>query len=380
VAVNEGTGYLLFGHGRVEELNRAFGAGEPPPENVTIAPTGDWLIPVILGISLDPDTAKAYLVADNRLVELGGWNEEALANVLRTLAATGEEALLGTGYDGDDVDRLMQMILPLEGVDEEGAFDKLDRAEEIQAKWQVRSGDLWLIPSKGESDAHRLLCADATVSFAWDGLCAGREGKWVWIDPPYGVEYVGKTKDSLTINGDQRELIHALLVGSFQAADPHMENGCPVYVAHPGQAFDIFHAAFQASGWHFHQQLIWTKNVMVLGHSDYHYKHEGILYGWKGQGRYWYGGRDKVTVFEVDRPGRSAEHPTMKPISLIVTHLRNSSRKGEMGFDFFLGSGSTMVAAEQCGRICYGMDIEPKYCAVALERMEAMGLEPRRSG
>ena len=115
---------------------------------------------------------------------------------------------------------------------------------------------------------------------------------------------------------------------------------------------------------------------MVLGHCDYHWQHESILYGWKGSGRFWYGGRDKITVFDIDRASRLAEHLTMKPLDLIMPHLVNSSRIGETGIDPFLGSGSTLLAAERTGRLCRGMEIEPKYVAVTLERARQADMKP----
>lgn len=117
---------------------------------------------------------------------------------------------------------------------------------------------------------------------------------------------------------------------------------------------------------------------MVLGRCDYHYKHETILYGWKGKNRRWYGERDQVSVIEVERPKASELHPTMKPLGLIEATLKNSSRPGDLGFEPFGGSGSTLLAAEQLGRLCCATEIEPKYCAVILERLSSAGLDPRR--
>ena len=135
-----------------------------------------------------------------------------------------------------------------------------------------------------------------------------------------------------------------------------------------------FAQAFVAVGWRFHETLAWVKDSMVLGHSDYHYQHEPIIYGWKGKNRPWYGGRDKVSVIEIPRPKRSEDHPTMKPVALVEHCLENSSKPRDVGYDPFLGSGTAMIAAEKLGRVCYGMEIEPRYVDVAVRRwMNATG-------
>jgi DNA modification methylase len=118
-----------------------------------------------------------------------------------------------------------------------------------------------------------------------------------------------------------------------------------------------------------HQQLVWAKDSMVLGHSDYHYKHEPILYGWKpGAAHYFTGDRTKTSLLEFDRPKASVEHPTMKPVGLWAELIKNSSKAGDVVLDTFLGSGTTLIACEQLNRTCYGMEIEPKYCHVIIER------------
>jgi DNA modification methylase len=125
-----------------------------------------------------------------------------------------------------------------------------------------------------------------------------------------------------------------------------------------------------------HESLVWVKDSMVLGHSDYHYQHEPILYGWKGKNRHWYAGRDQVSIFEIPRPKRSTEHPTMKPVELVEAHLVNSTRKNDRVYDPFLGSGTTLVACERLGRQGCGVELDPIYFAVVLQRLAEMGLDP----
>lgn len=237
-----------------------------------------------------------------------------------------------------------------------------------------------------ELGPHRLMCGDATNPADVAALVAGHAAQAVWTDPPYGVEYVGKTAKALTIANDAAAGLQALLTAGFQAADPVLEPGAPFYVAAPaGPRGTDFRSALSAVGWTFHQTLIWVKDAMVLGHSDYHYRHEDVLYGWKpgpgrsGRGRHkgsrWYGDNAQTTVFEVARPKRSAEHPTMKPVELIAPMLANSTRPGDTVYDPFAGSGSTLIAADGLQRRAFLMELDPGYCDVIRDRWHAWNTE-----
>lgn len=189
-------------------------------------------------------------------------------------------------------------------------------------------------------------------------------------------------------NAHRPRSLDEVVGGGLAAMTFALEPGAPFYIAHPAGALALtFMELVRDAGWKVHQILVWVKDSMVLGHADYHYKHEPILYGWtpgpgrSGRGDHegsrWYGDNSQTSVFAVDRPKRNAEHPTMKPPELIAMMMRNSSRPGEVVIDCFSGSGSTLVAAEQTGRHGYGIELEPKYVAVAIERLAGMGLEPR---
>ena len=198
--------------------------------------------------------------------------------------------------------------------------------------------------------------------------------------PPYGVGYVGKTKDALTIENDgwgADALVAAVFVNALDAVNP----GAPFYCASPaGSRSFTFWRAIVDAGWQFHEELVWVKDSMVLGHSDYHFRHEPILYGYapgegrSGRGKHagsrWFGDHSQTTVLEYDRPKRSSEHPTMKPVALVAAMLANSTPVGGSVLDPFSGSGSTIIAAEQLGRRCYAMEIDPRYVAVAIKRWE----------
>lgn len=210
----------------------------------------------------------------------------------------------------------------------------------------------------------------------------------LWTDPPYGVSYVGKTADALEIHNDGPNA-PAVLLAALRTVTPFLEPGAPFYLASPaGTLATDLRLALREAGWPLHQALVWAKDRFVLGHSDYHYQHEDILYGWvpgpgrSGRGDHagsrWYGDHAQTSVLRVDRPSRNAEHPTMKPPDLIALCLQNSSPPKALVLDIFAGSGSTAVAAEQTGRLGYGIEIDPGYVAVILQRLTDMGLEPRR--
>lgn len=243
-----------------------------------------------------------------------------------------------------------------------------------------------------ELGAHRLVCGDAADPEVLALLMRGEIAELMWTDPPYGVNYVGGTADALTLTNDDAAGLPALLRNCFGAVDSVLEPGGRFYVAAPGGPRGTdFRLAIADVGWVFHQSLVWAKDQFVLGHSDYHFQHEDILHGWKpehedvlygwkpgagrvGRGNHpgsrWYGGNACTSVFCVDRPRSSGEHPTMKPVALIGQHLRNSSRDGDVVLDPFAGSGSTLIAAEQEGRVARCVEIDPRYCDVIRARYE----------
>ena len=161
-------------------------------------------------------------------------------------------------------------------------------------------------------------------------------------------------------------------------ADDVLAQGAAIYVAHPAGALSVtFGNAFIQRGWRLHETLIWVKDSMVLGHSDYHLKHESIIFGYKpGEGRYgrggkgWYGRDDEVSVFEMPRPKSSEDHPTMKPVALVDQMVRNSCPQGGLVYEPFSGSGTTIIACERSGRRCHAMELDPIYCDVAVKRWE----------
>lgn len=228
---------------------------------------------------------------------------------------------------------------------------------------------------------HRLLCGDSTNERDVAQLMQDDSADAMWTDPPYGVSYVGKTADALTIENDGAEGLEELLADAFGRADDALKPGAPVYVAHPAGALSLtFLQQFLATGWRLHETLIWVKDSFVLGRSDYHYQHEPILYGYTagGEGRRgrggengcWYGDNAQASVFQVARPKRSVEHPTQKPVPLVAQMLHNSTLAGQIVYEPFGGSGSTLIACERLRRRCYVVELSPVFADVILRRWE----------
>lgn len=194
-------------------------------------------------------------------------------------------------------------------------------------------------------------------------------------DPPYNVDYEGKTKDKLKIENDKKDdaSFFEFLSDAFENAADALKPGGVWYIFHADSEGENFRRAAREKLGKVRQCLVWNKNTIVLGRQDYQWKHEPCLYGWKeGDAHYFVDDRTQATVINEDKPARSAEHPTMKPVKLISRFIRNSTRPGETVLDPFGGSGSTLIACEQLGRTCYTMEFDPKYCDVIIDRWEKL--------
>jgi DNA modification methylase len=320
-----------------------------------------WSEIAVTFVDVDPDRAKRIVLADNRTNDLAAYDDEALAELLLELPS-----LEGTGYDQAALDELLDELAPPPLEEEE--------VPAAPAEPRTRPGDLY------ELGPHRLICADAREPSTYDRLLGGERPRLVWTDPPYGVSYEGKTRARLRIQYDGGGGLRELLEASFAAIDAALAPGAPLYVAAPGGPLGLtFGAAFCEAGWLLRQTLVWVKDAMVLGRSDYHYAHEQILYGYKpGPGRLgrggrgWHGDDSQTTVLEFDRPRASREHPTMKPPELVESCLRNSSRRREAVLDPFAGSGSTLIACERAGRRARLVELDPGYCDVICARYERL--------
>ena len=292
----------------------------------------------------------AYALADNATAELSSWDEDLLQVQLEGLKDL--EANLG-------VLGLPKVKTNLDDIKEAEDFD--------ENKVKVKAGQLWMLGN------NKLLCGDANDVNSYERLLGEDKADCVWTDPPYGVAYVGKTADALTIENDNLSIpeMAAFLTSIFNLVVDSTKPGAAWYVAAPhGRVGLAFSQALDSLDVWRHS-LVWVKNTLVMGRADYHYKHEVIYYGWTPGGPHkWTGDRKQDTLFHFDKPARSEEHPTMKPVALIAAMIANSTAPDDVILDPFIGSGSTLLAAEQLGRRCYGIDIEPKYCAATITRWQ----------
>jgi DNA modification methylase len=218
---------------------------------------------------------------------------------------------------------------------------------------------------------HRLMCGDSADFGSVEKLMDGKLCDMVLTDPPYGVAYVGKTKDALTIENDEcdEDKLTENVSNWFGNAYTVSRDGAYwIATVPPGPLHLIFASEFKKLGV-LRQIMVWVKNSLVMGHSEYHYRHEPILFGWKpGGDRLKNTDRTKDTVWEFDRPQRSDLHPTMKPVEMWCYAINNHTESGDLLYEPFSGSGTTHIACEKTNRICYGMELSPKYCDVIVNR------------
>ena len=365
--LDERTNRLVAGHGRVQALRVSRKKGEAPPQGIEER-DGEWFVPVLRGWASRSDTeASAYLVASNHLTTKGGWENSDLLEMLQELDK--QAALEGTGYGSEDLDALLKSVA-LEQEAAEGKTDP-DEVPEVGDAGSVRLGDLY------ELGEHRLLCGDSTRESDVDLVLGGKQADLVWTDPPYGVSYESKAGK---VHNDGADQLAPLLKGAFASCFRAMKPGAFIYVAHPAGGHQLtFYDEIRSAGFRYKAQLVWVKDSLVLGHSDYHFRHEPISYamkpaesGRRGRGGSgWYGDDAQTSVFEVPKPKRSEDHPTMKPIELVEAMMKNSSAPGHVVFEPFSGSGTTLMACERLGRSARAIELDPVYVNRTIARWEA---------
>lgn len=328
-----------------------------------------WTTIAALVLDDDEATSAAFALADNRTSELGSYDEADLLALIRTVGDLDPSMLADAGWSEDAVRELVDRIDPALPDEPPGDDAPAPPAEPIS-----RPGDVWVL------GGHRLVCGDATDVGAYDALLGSEKVSCVWTDPPYGVAYVGKTADALTIENDNlsEDDLRDFVRAAFGAALAATKGGACWYVASPARPLHLVFGEVLHEAGVLRQTLIWVKDSMVLGRSDYHYKHEPIYYGWTpGAAHDWLGDRTQTSVIEVARPTRSTEHPTMKPVDLIVRCLNNSAPRGGLVLDPFGGSGSTLMACEYTGRRARLIELDPRYVDVIARRwQEFTGAKP----
>ena len=303
-------------------------------------------IPIILANEWTEEQKAEFLIKDN--VGFGEWDWNQLQSE----------------WDTDKLDEWgLELPVDLSVKELESEEDNFD-VPEGGIETNIVLGDLFEI---GE---HRLLCGDSTCSDTVAKLMNGEIADMCHTDPPYNIDYEGGSKKREKIANDKLEDFPQFLYDVYTTISTALKKGGAIYVWHASSETHNFIQQFLNAGFLFKSYIVWNKNNSTFGRSDYHWKHEPCIYGWlDGASHKWYGDRKQTTVWDIERPSRSDEHPTMKPIPLCCKPLENSSKIGDIILDVFLGSGSTMVASHQLKRKCYGMELDPKYCQVILERM-----------
>lgn len=375
---------IIAGHGRLMAAKR-LGLAE---------------VPVIVLDHLSDAQRRAYILADNRLALDAGWDEGLLAAELADLQAEGFDLGL-TGFNDDEISGLLDQA----GGEEDGPAGDEDDVPDVPPRPVSRRGDVWILGK------HRLICGDSTNLSDIERLVADEPVECLWTDPPYNVAYEG-TAGSIKNDDMEDGAFRQFLLDAFVCAFTVMKAGGAAYVAHADTEGYNFRGAFRDAGFKLSGCLIWRKNSLVLGRSDYQWQHEPILYGWKeGAAHRWYGARNKTTMVEFEgglfeqigdrqyqitigeqtlivegdnltvrearpsviteeKPKRNAEHPTMKPVPLIERFLLNSTKTGDTVLDLFGGSGSTLIACEKLGRRARLCELDEKFVDVIVRRWQ----------
>lgn len=312
-------------------------------------------------VNFDKNKEKLLNIALNKIS--GEWDYQKLEALLQELKLDDFDTNL-TGFDFDEVDEILKDVTG----SKEDNFDIDSAYEEIEEPI-TKPGDIWILGK------HRLMCGDSTQKNDIMRLINNQEADMILTDPPYNVDYVGKTAEALKIKNDNMSdnQFYEFLKKVFENMYGVTKEGASIYVFHADTEGLNFRKAFKDSGYKLAECLIWKKDCFVMGRQDYQWQHEPILYGWKeGTAHYFINDRTQSTILEFDRPKQSTLHPTMKPIDLIAKLIKNSSKENDIILDLFGGSGSTIIAAEQLNRNCYTMELDPKYCDVIVKRWETL--------
>ena len=311
-------------------------------------------------LKLDFEGAKAdaYVIIDNKLNEMSEWDIPILVDLIKEIEQSNFDVSL-TGFDEDEISNLFSNADVKEGKD-----DNFDVNKALEEATFVKPGDLWQLGK------HRMLCGDATNSEDLTKLMGNEKANLVVTDPPYNCSYEGGTgmkiiNDSWT---DSKKF-YDFLLSAFKNAYDNLADGSAFYCFHSdAEKVNFFNATINA-GFHYSTTCIWVKNSLVIGRMDYQMRHEPVIYAFKNTAKHkFYGDRKQTTVWEFDRPIKSKLHPTTKPIPLVSYPIKMSSQENGIVLDLFAGSGSTLIACEQMNRICYSMELDPKYASVIIRR------------
>ena len=305
-------------------------------------------VPCIVADDLTDKQIKAYRLADNKVAEFSEWDFDLLSEELNALD---DFDMCEFGFEIEDVEFEVQEVIEAEIPE--------------QVETRCKRGDVWKLGK------HRLMCGDSTSITDVETLMNGEKADMLLTDPPYNVDYEGGT--GLKIQNDSMEdgNFRQFLIDAFVAGNAVMKNGAAFYVWHADSEGFNFRWACKEAGWKVRQCLIWNKSSLVMGRQDYQWKHEPCLYGWKeGASHLWTSDRKQTTVIDFDKPQRNGEHPTMKPVGLFDYQIKNNTKRDHIVLDLFGGSGTTIIACEQNGRVGYSMEFDEHYCDVIIQRWE----------
>lgn len=306
-------------------------------------------VPCVRLDHLTDEQRREYAIAHNATAELSEWDLDILPDELAELNLSDFD--FDFGIEGQEENEIVEDEAP--EVDEEN--------EPI-----TKPGDIWLL------GRHRLMCGDSTDKATVEMLMDGKKANLVVTDPPYNVNYEG-TAGKIKNDNMDNDSFYQFLFDSFTNMEHAMADDASIYVFHSDTEGLNFRKAFADAGFYLSGCCIWKKPSLVLGRSPYQWQHEPCLFGWKKSGKHkWYAGRKETTIWEFDKPKKNSDHPTMKPIALISYPIKNSSMSNCIVLDPFGGSGSTLIACEQLDRICYTMELDPKYCDVIIKRWETL--------
>ena len=337
------TNWVLDGHGRLGALRRMAAGGEAIPP-----------LPVVYVKCKDEAEAKEILLKLNS--QYGKMTAESVKDFLGDLEIDFEDLALPGGF--------LDLKVEFDDLETQGDDDAPEA--DMESEPDSQRGEMY------ELGNSILMCGDSTsaddVAILMTG---GGQADLCLTDPPYNVTYEGKTKEKLKIQNDSMgdATFRQFLVSAFTNMRDNMKDGAAFYIWHADLEGFNFRGACHDVGFEVKQCLIWNKNSLVLGRQDYQWKHEPCLYGWKDGGKHaWYNDRKQTTVIDCKRPSVSAEHPTMKPVELFEYQIKNSTKAGDVVLDLFGGSGTTIIAAERCGRKARVMELDPHYCDVIRKR------------
>ena len=334
-------------------------------------------VPVIF-VDLSPEQAKLLNLALNKIS--GDWDRELLARLLADLSEAPDVDVTLSGFAEDEIAKLLKSLEARDKRSRPETFDLEAAWEEAQRAPGVTRGEIWRLGD------HRVICGDATDSEAVSRLVGAQRANMAFTDPPYNVDLGHHGGASRT--GRRRTIANDALAPAeweafcrawVQNLLAHVDGA--LYICMSTREWPVVSRVLEELGGHWSDTVIWSKDRFTLGRADYQRQYEPIWYGWReGASHHWCGDRDQGDVWTIPRPAESELHPTMKPLALVERAIENSSRAGDLVLDLFLGSGTSVIAAERTGRICYGMELDPHYGRIAIARWEAFtGLKAEKA-